>query len=409
MRRGTDIIAVDTDGTGEARMTKKLADLLFLGAILVVLTSGLVKALLFPKEINDYENRYANRMPAFTLEGYLDGSFQREVDDALSDQVTLSITYKRIYNFVRTESLWPAVAAISKSYPDRYINYRSVRVFGGDYLVYHRTRTLSDITGGLDAKIANYNEAFARLPDREFYVYLIERDTGIDFETGEKPPVYEYLRDRLELPAGRVARFAVDDFETYSGLFYRTDHHWNHRGSYRGYLEVLELLGVEDGPLVPLEEVTLPGRFSGSKASAVGVAGIGDTVTMYRFEFPALTFRRNGESAEDYGAQSRFLSGQGGDPTYGNIYGGDDGETVISGGKPGGENILLIGESFDNALLKLLACHFGSLYAVDLRNYSAWMGKDFQLSAYLEEHGIRKVLLIGSDTFFMMDEFRLEG
>ena len=385
-------------------MTKKMADLLFLGAILIVLTAGLVTTLLFPDEINEYENRYANRMPAFTLEGYLDGSFQQGVDDALSDQVNLSITYKRIYNFAQTESLWPAVAFLSKSHPDRYINYRTVQVFGGDYLVNY-TRTLSDLSDGLDAKISNYNETFARLPDREFYVYLIERDIGIDFETGEKTPVYEYLRDRLELPADRIARFAIDDFETYSDLFYRTDHHWNHRGSYRGYLEVLELLGVEDEPLTPLEEVTLPGQFTGSKATT----GLGETVTMYRFEFPALTFQRNGSSAEDYGAQSWFLSGQGGEPVYGDIYGGDDGEVIISGGKPGSGSVLLIGESFDNALLKLLACHFDSLYAVDLRYYSAYMKKDFQLSAYLEEHNIGKVLLIGSDTYFMMDEFRLEG
>ena len=388
-------------------MTKKLADLVFLGAILFVLTAGLVSTLLFPDEINYYENRYANQRPTFTLEGYLDGSFQQGVDDALSDQVNLASYYKRIYNLVRTESLWPAVSLISQSHPDRYVNYRSVRLFNG-YLVNH-TRTMSDLTDGLDARIANYNDTFARLSDREFYLYLVERDIGIDFETGEKTPVYEYLRDRLKLPADRIARYAIDDFETYSQLFYRTDHHWNHRGSYRGYLELLELLGVEDEPLAPLEEVTLPGQFSGSKASTAGVTGIGDTVTVYRFDFPDLTVRINGQSAEDYGAQNGFLSGQGGDPSYGGFYGGDDGEVILSGGKPGGGNILLLGESYDNALLKLLACHFDSLYAVDLRYYKACLGKDFQLSAYLKEHDIHKVLLIGSDTYFMMDEFRLEG
>ena len=46
-----------------------------MGAILLVLTAGLVSTLLFPDEINIYENRYANQMPAFTLGGYLDGSF----------------------------------------------------------------------------------------------------------------------------------------------------------------------------------------------------------------------------------------------------------------------------------------------------------------------------------------------
>lgn len=389
-------------------MAKKLADLLFLGAILFVLTAGLVSTLLFPDEINYYENRYANQMPDFTLEGYLDGSFQQGVDDALSDQVTLSTTYKRIYNLVRTQTLWPAASLISKNHPGRYISYDSIWLVGGEHLVYGPA-VLAYAADSLDAKIGNYNETFARLPDTEFYIYFVNTDSNVNFETGEKIQIYEYLRDRVELPADRMACFSVDGFETYSQLFYRTDHHWNHRGSYRGYLEVLKLLGVEDEPLAPLEEVTLPGRFSGSKASTVRATGVWETAAMYRFDLPDLTFLINGWSAEDYGAQAWYLSGQGGNPTYGNIYGGDDGEVIISGGKPGGGNILLLGESYDNALLKLLACHFDSLYAVDLRNYKAYMGKDFQLSAYLEEHGIDRVLLIGSTSYFTMDTFRLEG
>ena len=389
-------------------MGKKLADLLFLGAILLVLTAGLVSTLLFPDEINYYENRYANQMPTFTLEGWLDGSFQQGVDDALSDQVNLASYYKRIFNLVKTKTLWPAVASISESHPDRYINYGSIWLFGGEHLVYSPS-VMEYLTNLLDAKIDNYNETFARLPETEFYIYHVGTDSTINFETGERVPLSDYIRDRVDLPADRVARFAVDDFETYSNLFYRTDHHWNHRGSYRGYLDVLELLGVEDEPLAPLEEVTLPGRFSGSKVSTAGAAGVWETASMYRFAFPEFTVKTNGRDAEDYGAQSWFLSGQGGNSTYGSIYGDDAGEVIISGGKPGGENILLIGESYDNALLKLLACHFGSLYAVDLRNYSAWMGKDFRLSAYLEEHDIHKVLLIGSVSYFTMDTFRLEG
>ena len=389
-------------------MGKKLADLLFLGAILLVLTAGLVSTLLFPDEINYYENRYANQMPDFTLEGYLDGSFQQGVDDALSDQVNLASYYKRAYNLVRTGTLWPAAVSISGRFPDRYINYGSIRLLSGEYLVYNPS-VMEYLTNGLDAKTDNYNETFARLPETEFYIYHVGTDSTINFETGERVPLYEYLRDRVELPADRVARFAIDDFGTYRDFFYRTDHHWNHRGSYRGYLDVLELLGVEDEPLAPLEEVALPGRFTGSKVSTAGAAGIWETASLYRFDFPEFAFKINGRDAEDYGAQSWYLSGQGGNSTYGSIYGDDAGEVIISGGKPGGENILLIGESYDNALLKLLACHYDSLYAVDLRNYSTWMGEDFRLSAYLEEHDIGKVLLIGSVSFFTMDEFRLEG
>ena len=389
-------------------MAKKLADLLFLGTILLVLTAGLISTLLFPDEINYNENRYANQMPAFTPESYLDGSFQQGVDDALGDQVNLASFYKRIYNYARTASLRLLFTPVAQANRDRYIHFQGMQLFGGDYLVYSPS-VLAYMTDLLDARIANYNETFARLPDTEFYVYFVGTDGTVNFETGEKIPIYEYIRDRLELPEDRMSDFAIDGFETYAQLFYRTDHHWNHRGSYQGYLEVLDLLGVEDGPLVPLEEAALPGRFSGSKAAEAGAAGVWESVSVYRFDFPGMEVTINGRSAEDYGSQFRFLSGQGGDPSYSGIYGGDEGEVVLSGGKPGGGNLLVVGESYDNALLKLLACHFESLYSVDLRYYRAYMGADLQLSEYLREHDIHKVLLIGSTNYFFMDEFHLEG
>ena len=389
-------------------MMKKLADLLFLGAILLMLTAGLVTALLFPKEINAYENRYADRIAPFTVSGYLDGSFQESMDAGLSDQVNFSSYYKRLFNLASSHSLRLLVSPIAQSHPDRYFTFQGLRLFGGDYLTYW-TRTLSSMTERLDSKSGNYNDAFARLPNTRFYVYFVEKDTDINFETGEKNQSYEYLKDRLALAPDRVGRFRLDSFEQFSQYFYRTDHHWNHRGSYRGYLGVLELLGIEDAPLVPLEEVTVPGRFSGSKAAGASKEGYSETISMYRFDFPAMDVSVNGQDADGYGNQELFWSGRGWTPSYSAIYGGDMGEIVFSGGKPGGGNILVLGESYDNAILRLLAAHFDNLYSVDLRYYGVYMGEDFRLSEYLEEHNIDKVLLIGNIDYFIMDEFRLEG
>lgn len=389
-------------------MAKKLVDLFFLVAILIVLTAGLVTALFFPEEINTYENRYADRIAPFTVTGYLDGSFQDSMDAGLSDQVNFSSWYKKLYNYARTASLRLLASPVARAHPDRYFYFQGLRLFGGDWLTYW-TRPLESLAEALDAKAENCNETFARLPGTEFYVYFVEKDTDIDFETGEKNRSYEYLRDRLTLAPDRVSRFQLDSFEQFSQYFYRTDHHWNHRGSYQGYLGVLELLGIGDTPLVPMEEVAVPGRFSGSKASDAGAAGFWESVSMYRFDFPAMEVQINGLPSEGYGNQELFWSGRGWAPSYGDIYGGDMGEIVFSGGRPGGGNILVLGESYDNAVLRLLASHFDNLYSVDLRYYSAYMGEDFRLSEYLEEHGIDKVLLIGNIDYFIMDEFRLEG
>ena len=97
----------------------------------------------------------------------------------------------------------------------------------------------------MEKKAANYNEYFAAHRSLDFYVYYIEKDTDINFETGEKIPACDYLFDRLELEPGRPGRFAVDSFDRFSAWFYRTDHHWNLDGSYRGITQVL-LIGNID-------------------------------------------------------------------------------------------------------------------------------------------------------------------
>lgn len=69
----------------------------------------------------------------------------------------------------------------------------------------------------------------------------------------------------------------------------------------------------------------------------------------------------------------------------------------------------MIGESFDNAILKLLASHYDNLYSVDLRYYEHSMGTTFDFSAYTAEHEISNVLLIGNIDYFLQDTFDPEG
>ena len=70
----------------------------------------------------------------------------------------------------------------------------------------------------------------------------------------------------------------------------------------------------------------------------------------------------------DYGMQDELLRGELGWVSYGGVYGGDNGEVIFDTGKDG-DNILIFGNSYDNAILKLLASHFSKTYSIDLRNY----------------------------------------
>lgn len=391
-------------------MLKKLSKIAFVAVILLILLAGLAQSLFFPNDVLIYENRYAEKMPDFSLDTFLDGSYQDQVDAALSDQVHLSSLCKEIYNVSHSMLKETLLIPMARLDPDRYISFSNMLMFGGTHLTYY-TRWLDATAEKLDAFAACYNSIFAAYPDTEFYLYFIEKDTEISFSTGEKTGSYEHLLEQIDLPSQRIAKFSIDSFEHYSNYFYRTDHHWNYAGSYAGYLEVRELLGISEPALQPLETATADSSFSGSKATASGATTLSEPLMAHRFAFPEMTITINGASAADYGGQSAFFAAGAvqGDYNYGSFYGGDMGEIIFDTGTTDRGSILVIGESFDNAILKLLASHFDQTYSIDLRYYQSYMGSAFDLDSYLAEHSIDQVLLIGNIDFFVSEDFRLEG
>lgn len=386
---------------------KDIPNILFLLVAVSGLTFCLFKAVFFPIEINAYENRYAQQLTLPTPESFLDQSFQDSLEDALSDQVLYAQSAKKQYNEWNTGYLRSLLLPLSAEQSDRYFSYKQLYVYGGDQLLYAPIE-LESLESSLEAKAENYNQIFEAFPELEFYAYYIEKDTDINFETGEQTGVAEQALGLLELPAEQKAIYQIDDYESFRKYFYKTDHHWSYQGSYRAYLELLELLGVEEAPLEPVETVRVSDSFSGSKNLEAGAVLFREEFTAYRFDYPQMSITINGNRAADYGNQEAFLNGQAGDLKYGTFYGGDDGEIIFDTGRTEAQNILIIGESYDNAVLKLLAGHYNRTYSIDLRYYAHYFERELDLSEYVEANNIDQVLLIGNVDFYAMEEFMLE-
>lgn len=388
---------------------EKIVNLGFLAALALVLLGGLGRTLFMPREVNDYENRGAYRIKRPTVETVLDASFQDGVEDALSDQVMLAQTLKRMYNDGSSEYILGLTEGFVRRHPERYIRLREARIFGSEYLMY-LPYELGEFAEGLDANAKRLDALTARFPELDFYAFYVEKDSDVNMETGEKSGIFEYLRERFQLPQGHFGRFEVSGFSEYKDCFYHTDHHWNYRGSYKGYTQLAEMLGVDEPLMKPAEELALPYRLSGSKAAGSGFSGVfSEDFSAYRFDFPEMDIAVNGQPAGDYGRQEEFFAGTNDRVTYGNFYGGDFGEVVFDTGRRDRENILVIGESYDNAVLKLLACHFNRTFSIDLRNYEHDMGQTFEFDRYVEEHDVDMVLFVGSGKLFAGQDFLPEG
>ncbi len=388
---------------------KKWLDRALTLLVLLAMLAGLGRALLRPKEVNIYENRTANQPPAFSVAAFLSGAYQDALEAALTDQVPLAQRLEKGYQQVANTFLRACLKKLVAAHPNRYFGYHDLTLFGGDYIVY-RPIDLDQRQEALDRKIAALNALFAKYPQMPFYVYYVEKDTDVNFESGDLSGMSDYLLDRLQLPEAQKSAFRLTSFDEFKRWFYRTDHHWNWEGSLRGYREVMALLG-SDSLLTPTGPEFIAGGMCGSKAQVSGGESIfQEDFYAYRYPFPEMEITISGKPAEDYGAQSRvYTADDYGTVSYSSFYGGDDGEIIFRTHNTGAGNLLVIGESFDNAILKALASGFENTYSVDLRYYEHDLGKPFDFANYIAAHEIDKVLLIGNIDYFVMDEFLVEG
>lgn len=107
----------------------------------------------------------------------------------------------------------------------------------------------------------------------------------------------------------------------------------------------------------------------------------------------------------DYGHSEDFINGteslEQGINYYGDYYGLDDGIIKFTNDdNPDGKNILIISNSYSNAVNKMIASDFHNTYVIDLRNYKNELGEEFYIDDFLKENKIDKVLYIGNYYFF---------
>lgn len=380
-----------------ARGLSKFFKICFAGLTVLFLGIGFVKSVFFPTDISMYEQRTLNKLPAANLGVFLDNSFQSDFDTALGDQISFSTYYKKLYN-EGTSLADELFLHIRHNIHGRYVTYRGSQLFNGQLV--EKSESLELIKEPMLETARAINSKISALEDCEFYFYYINNDTEINFETGEKRGTYEFLRDNLILPDANCAVYPIDSFEQYRENFYYSDHHWNHKGSYRAYLQLMELLSVEDELLSPCEELSVPGIFYGSKGLTIGSTSYYDRIKAFRFDFPPMEMSMNGQPLPDYGDLEGIISQNLPVVSYAAVYGDDLGCFKVSTNRPEKGNLLIMGDSYDNALIKLIASHFNDTHSVDMRYYYYLTGESFVLEDYLEENNISKILFIGGSEFY---------
>lgn len=378
---------------------KNIINVLFLICIFSFIFLSILKSLIKPIDEVVAENRYANQYKIPNLKDYLSGDLQDNYENSLSDQILYSSKMKNLNNFADAFIVNKFLNFIISPENSDYYFLGNVSLYRDNYLLYN-PYDFNQTKPALIDKIDNLNNTMELYPDVDYYFYFIEKDTDIDFRTNEKLGAYEYFSENIN--SKNLKKFEINNFEEFSNYFYKTDHHWNYKGSYKAYLELLELLDLKK-PKKHLDEVCISQNFIGSKGQSTIYY---EPFCAYEFDLEEIETKINGEDGI-YGHQKDLKNEKNFTATYGGYYGGDDGEIIFNNHDKSKENILIIGNSYDNAILWLLAEKYNKTISIELRNYEHFMNKKFNYSEYLEKYDVDKVLFIGDVYFFTSGEFNV--
>lgn len=381
---------------------KRCENIVFLFLLSVVYIFGLSTFFKTETLTSKTENRELATFKHFTLQSFLNGSFQDNFENALSDQFILSeeirVGYANTIKSIPTFNLEDSICKNHYLELANSVDRRRGTFDCDDYMIYYPEPLTDTENEIVYENIAKYNR-INTLTDT--YYFFINDSSVYDFKNNQKVVDYDsILKTNL---AGNYKYDSLDfnSYDEFKQYFYKTDHHWNYNGSYTGYTKIAKLLGLKNIKK-PLELSTNHENFYGSHAQNTKNYNYEEEFSFYKFNSKPHTTLINGQP-DTYGHYNDYINhNYEYDKTvnyYAYFYGVDNGEIIYDYQQPDKENLLIISNSYSNAVNELLAENYNKTYIIDLRLYDRYFGKEFSFSKYLEEHHIDKTLFILSPTF----------
>ena len=339
---------------------------------------GLLHILLPDRTFSPVENRTLSKMPDFSWSALVDGSYTSRLEKYLEDQFPLRDGWMGLKN--------------------RYEYLLGKREFHGVYLCGDRLIHKIEDASRAEQNIA-YLQKLTELTDIPVYLGLI-------------PTAAEVYRDQLPVGAENFDQAAylekvresvpdavwVDiekwmDGASDASLFYRTDHHWTSAGAWHGYAALMEAMGEPSEPLGTPE--TVADDFYGTLYSSSGVHWLApDTIERY-VSGEGVTVE-NFEKGETHGLYvDSFLEEK---DKYASFLGGNTPLYIIRNPEAASEEkLLVVRDSYSDAMAPFLSQYFAEIHLVDLRYYRT------SVAEYARENGMDRIFVCYSVENFVKD------
>ena len=393
-------------------MKRLKEEYVFLVLVCLVFMFGVYTLVKNPKKTSVAENRNLTQFSHFTIKEFLNGKFQDNFERALADQFPMSEKIRVGYGdiMVKMSNIIQFDYFCKNRYTslpnDKDNKYRTFNC--EDYIVRAPSLLGKKQFEILENNISKFSHVNSLLKSN---YYIINTSSTYDFEKNEK--ILDFSDALKEKMSGNfeISSLKYDSFDQYKELFFKTDHHWNYKGSYRGFLDIAKMLDI-DKPAKPINVINNHEYFFGTLAKAVRRYDFLEEFVMYEFSIPEhdIYINRNKQSyynrLEDFKSHNYEYSE---DILFYQFNGESKGEIIFDYHQPEKKNLLIVTDSFGHPIKELIAQYFNRTNVVDLRHYQDEMKTPFVLSEYIKENEIDEVLFIASSEFFLLEDNTTEG
>ena len=333
---------------------RRVSDILCVALCAVIIFSFAVAIFAKPQQsFSERENRTLALFPAPTSESIVNGRFFDNVTGFYTDQFPLR----------------PFFTALKANCERVILRHES------NGIIFGKNDTLIP-RGETDTETLEKNLSALRILKENTGACICIVPRAIDVLEGELPSIcdtsiergaWKYvdkaLAERIDLTNTLKA---ADERGEY--VWYKTDHHWTTDGAFVAYTALADALGVQPYPISDFERVTVSEEFLGTSFSKSGLySSVCDSVTLYRYEGDTELSVYNYETKETKNGLYSFDKLTQKDK-YLVFLGGNYSRITITKKSAQRPKLLLIKDSFANAMIPFLARHF-DLDVIDPRYF----------------------------------------
>ena len=225
--------------------------------------------------------------------------------------------------------------------------------------------------------------------------------TKNDYHTGShsQKAMVEKVRDTINENVTYVDAYSALARHTDEYIYFRTDHHWTHLGAYYAYTALCKTLGYEPATLDQFETGQWD-NFVGSMYTYISnypqaavLKNNPDTVYYWKpFADCTTKYYSNTKLTDPVTMGTICKVREEVENKYLTFMGGDHPVTIVETNTEG-PCILVIKESYGNALISWLTSHYSKIILIDPREYYN-LNSDIDLADFCQQQGVDQCLVI---------------